>query len=222
MRLRLTLTPNQQPVNFNYQHFLTGAFHNWLGKNELHDRISLYSLSWLDGGMRVNNHLEFPKGARWFISSYDDEILRKIEDGILTDPQVCCGMTVIKIEQQHTPDFGKRYIFKVGSPILAKGKADENGKVTHHIFSDPKADEILTTTLRHKMDVAGLDEPHKTVTVCFDRDYERPKTKLVTINSIEHKTSVCPVIVEGTSEAVQFAWNVGIGNLTGSCLGSLR
>ena len=63
MRLHFFLTPNRQPVPFSYQHFLTGAFHKWLGANELHDNLSLYSLSWLDGSrMRgraasTTNHL---------------------------------------------------------------------------------------------------------------------------------------------------------------------
>ena len=41
MRIYLHLTPNTQIVPFNYQQSLVGAFHRWLGKNELHDDISL-------------------------------------------------------------------------------------------------------------------------------------------------------------------------------------
>ena len=221
MRLHFTLSANQQAVPFDYQHFLTGAFHKWLAQNELHDRISLYSLGWLDGGRCVNDHLEFLRGARWFISTHDDSLLQTIVDGALIQPEVCCGMRVVEIKQQQPPDFGPRYTFKVGSPVLAKGKPDENGKVHHYIFSDPEADDILTATLRHKMDIAELDEQHKDVTVRFDREYKNPKTKLVTIKGIEHRASFCPVIVEGTPEAVQFAWNVGVGNSTGSGFGSL-
>jgi CRISPR/Cas system endoribonuclease Cas6 (RAMP superfamily) len=50
MRLHLYLSPNERPVPFDYQHYLTGAFHKWLGANDLHDRLSLYSLSWLYEG----------------------------------------------------------------------------------------------------------------------------------------------------------------------------
>ncbi|MFL6215832.1 MAG: CRISPR-associated endoribonuclease Cas6 [Blastocatellia bacterium] len=220
MRLHFTLSPSQEPVPFNYQHFLTGAFHKWLGDNEQHDRISLYSLSWLYDGFARNEALEFPKGARWFISLYDESLIPKMLDNILAQPDVCCGMQVTKIVQQETPRFGDYYAFKVGSPVLAKSKEIE-GKVKHYIFSDTEADDVLTATLRHKMDVAGLSNGSQQVNVRFDRSYRYPKTKLVKIKNTANRASLCPVIVEGSPEAVQFAWNVGVGHGTGSGFGSL-
>jgi hypothetical protein len=47
MRIKLLLTPNIPIVPFSYQHHITGAFHRWLGENQLHDGTSLYSLGWL-------------------------------------------------------------------------------------------------------------------------------------------------------------------------------
>ena len=220
MRLHFHLSPNQEPVPFDYQHFLTGAFNKWLGNNTQHDEISLYSLSWLYQGFARNGGLEFPKGALWFISIYDESLIAKITDNILTQPDVCCGMRVTKIIQQNTPDFNGYYAFKVGSPVLAKSKMIE-GKVKHYIFSDAEADEVLTSTLHHKMDVAELSPASKQVSVRFDRSYRYAKTKLVKIKGIANRASLCPVIVEGTPEAVQFAWNVGVGHGTGSGFGCL-
>jgi CRISPR-associated endoribonuclease Cas6 len=139
-------------------------------------------------------------------------------------------MRVSQIEQQRTPDFGAKCKFKVASPVFVKGKRPEDGSPPHHyLFHEPESDALLTATLRHKMDEAKLGEEHKIVKVAFDREFQTPKTKKVNIEKfkegvrlfIEHKASVCPVIVEGTPEAVRFAWNVGIGNSTGSCFGSL-
>jgi len=220
MRLHFNLSPNQEPVPFDYQHFLTGAFHKWLGDNKQHDTISLYSLSWLYDGFARNGALEFPKGARWFISIYNESLIPAMIDNILAQPDVCCGMRVTKVVQQETPRFGNYYAFKVGSPVLAKSKMIE-GKVKHYIFSDTEADDVLTATLRHKMDVAGLSNGSKQVNVRFDRSYRNPKTKLVKIKNTAIRASLCPVIVEGTPEAVRFAWNVGIGHGTGSGFGSL-
>jgi CRISPR-associated endoribonuclease Cas6 len=220
MRLHFTLSPNQEPVPFNYQHFLTGAFHKWLGENEQHDTISLYSLSWLYDGFARNGALEFPRGGQWFLSIYNESLISKMIDNILAQPDVCCGMRVTKIVQQETPRFGNHYAFKVGSPVLAKSKEIE-GKVKHYIFSDKEADDALTATLRHKMDVAGLSNGSKQVSVRFDRSYRNPKTKLVKIKNTANRASLCPVIVEGTPEAVQFAWNVGVGHGTGSGFGCL-
>lgn len=56
MRLNLRLTPNEEPVPFDHVHNLTGAIHKWLGKNDLHDKISLYSFGWLnEKGYRQRN-----------------------------------------------------------------------------------------------------------------------------------------------------------------------
>ena len=221
MRLHFGLSPNRQPVPFDYQHYLTGAFHKWLGpQNPLHDALSLYSLSWLDGSRMHRGALEFPRGAHWFISLHDESLVETIVNNALAAPEVCCGMRVTRIEQQQTPRFGPSYTFKVGSPVLAKS-SEADGRIKHHIFSDPEADATLTATLRHKIDRAGLGAPHNQVTVNFDKTYRNPKTKLVTIKNIRNKASVCPVTVSGTPEAVAFAWNVGVGHGTGSGFGSL-
>src|SRR5947209_2908951 len=164
--------------------------------------------------------LEFPRGARFFISLYDDSLVEQIVNNALAAPEVCCGMRVTRIEQQATPRFGSRYTFKVGSPVLAKS-GDADGRVKHYIFSDPEADAALTATLRHKLERAGLGAPHNAAAVRFDKTYRNPKTKLVTIKDIHNRASICPVTVEGTPESVAFAWNVGIGHGTGSGFGSL-
>jgi CRISPR-associated endoribonuclease Cas6 len=220
VRLHFSLSPNQRPVPFAYQHFLTSAFHKWLGPNPIHDGLSLYSLSWFGGGRLRGGGLEFPDGARFFISLHDEALAEPLVSGALGDPDVCCGMRVTRIEQQPTPGFGPRHIFKVGSPVLAKSK-ELDGRVRHYLFGDPEADAALTVTLRHKLDRAGLGAPHNQAAVSFDRTYRTPKTKLVTIKNIHNRASICPVIVSGTPEAVAFAWNVGVGHGTGSGFGSL-
>ena len=222
MRLHLRLTANRQAVPFSYQHLLTGAFHRWLGPNDAHDALSLYSLSWLRGGQAQRGKLQFPRGATWLVSAHDDALLQKVVNGALREPEVCCGMFVESLEQQAAPDFGARHTFRLASPVLAKGRPDEAGRVRHYLYDDPETDAILTATLRHKMDLAGLPDEHKTAAVRFDREYPRPKTKLVTIKNIQHRASECPVIIAGAPDALRFAWHVGIGNGTGSGFGCIE
>lgn len=220
MRLYFDLSPNLEPVPFDYQHALTQTFHRWLGHNRLHDEMSLYSLSWLSGGRADGSGLNFVNGARWFISAHDDALIAQIANAALRDSSVCFGMRVEKMIEQNTPRFGSYSGFKVGSPVLARAKEVE-GKVRHLLWSEAEADEVLTATLRHKMDKAGLPKEHHKAVVRFDRAYAGAKTKLVTIKGIGNRASLCPVIVEGTPEAVQFAWNVGVGHSTGNGFGCL-
>src|SRR5437762_459812 len=84
-----------------------------------------------------------PRGAHWFISFHDESLVEPLVNTALRDPEVCCGMRVVRIEQQATPRFGTRHTFKVGSPVLAKSK-EVDGKVRHYLFSDPEADATLT------------------------------------------------------------------------------
>lgn len=218
MRLYLTLSPNTKPVPFNYQHQLTGALHNWLGQNDLHDKISLYSFSWLRGRtVRVDGGLNFPNGATWFISFWEESNLKELIRGILNQPAVFYGCTVKDIQIQETPNFEQKAYFRVASPILVRENLDNGGR-KHLTFNDSKTKELLNQRFRSKLNVAGLTT---SAIISFDETYHSPKTKLVQINKSKLKTSICPVIIEGDTEAIQFAWNVGVGELTGSGMGAL-
>ncbi|MCX6137516.1 MAG: CRISPR-associated endoribonuclease Cas6 [Ignavibacteriales bacterium] len=217
MRLYFNLTPNIEPVPFEYQHFLIGAFHKWLGPNDIHDDISLYSLSWLSGGKKEKDMLNFHQGAKWFISCWNEELARKVMRGLLSEPNVCCDMRITDVQMVDTPKFGERQRFLAATPVLVK-KYDGQG-IKHLLFSDSGVDDVLTATLKTKLEKAGID--NKGLRLFFDRTYEKSKTRLVTIKGIQNRASVCPVIIEGTPEAVAFAWEVGVGHSTGSGFGAL-
>lgn len=226
MRLNLTLSPNAERVPFNHLHKLTGALHEWLGaENDLHDGPSLYSIGWLNGGQKEGGALAFPEGARWRLSFWEAEAAKQVLDGILQDPSVFAGMRVTEAQQQTTPAFSGGYRFDVDAPVVARRRR-EDGSREYLTYDDERADKALTRTLRAKMRTAELDVDPSAVKVRFDRGYDGARTKLATIekggHEVHHKGSQCPVIVEGPSEASRFAWNVGVGELTGSGFGALK
>ena len=226
MRLNLTLSPNTDRVPFDHLHRLTGTLHKWLGPdNALHDGPSLYSVGWLKGGQKDGDFLTFPEGARWRLSFFDERAAKLVLEGILDDPSVFAGMRVTEAQQQTTPAFSGGYRFEVDGPVLARRRRDD-GSREYLIYEDERADDALTRTLRAKMKVAGLDIDPSEVRVRFDRGYSGADTALATIEKdgyeIHHRGSDCPVIVEGPPEASRFAWNVGVGELTGSGFGALR
>ncbi len=226
MRLNLTLSPNTEPVPFNHLHKLTGTLHKWLGPdNEQHDGPSLYSVGWLSGGKAENGALAFREGARWRLSFWDSGAAKAVLKGILNDPSVFAGMQVTEAQQQTTPAFSSGYRFDVDAPVIARRRRDD-GSREYLIYDDERADESLTRTLRRKIESADLDVDPSAVQVRFDRGYDGAHTKLATIEkgtcAIDHKGSMCPVIVEGPQEAPRFAWNVGVGELTGSGFGAVK
>jgi len=218
MRLYLILTPNKELVPFNYQEKLVGAFHKWIGRNRIHDDISLYSLSWLDGGKGYKKGLSFKSGACWFISSPDVAMIKRLIKNIQKDPVVAFGMVVKEVVLKETPNFPNRVRFNVSTPVFIKRTIGE--REIHYTFNDENVNQLLTETLKSKLKKAGLaiDNIH----VSFDVTYPKAKTKLITYKGIKNKANFCPVILEGSPEAIAFAWNVGIGNSTGIGFGALE
>lgn len=217
MRLHFSLSPNSEIVPFNYQDKLISVFHKWMGWNKIHDEISLYSLSWLQGGKTYDTGLNFSHGAKWFVSFWDESIGKMLIKNAMNNPELFCGMIVEEILIQETPQFGCKERFITSSPIFIR-KYDSENRAIHLTSKDPDVNLYLTETLKRKLKSAGLNLDVK---VEFDNSFLYPKTKLVRINGIDCKANICPVIVEGQSDAVKFAWNVGIGHLTGCGFGSL-
>lgn len=221
MRLHLTLTPNSEPVPFNYQHQLTGALHKWLGQNDLHDKISLYSFSWLRGKTkRVDDGLIFPNGAMWFISFWESKYGSDLIQGIVDKPEVIYGMNVDQVKIAKTPSFKSKECFKVASPVLVRKNLDNESR-QHLTFNDKDADEFLSRTLNRKLSEAGLQNTFEPLKVTFDKSYPNPKTKLVNLKGTQLRANLCPVILQGDPKAIEFAWTVGVGELTGSGFGAL-
>lgn len=219
MRLQFQLSANTNSVPFHYQHTLIRAFHRLFPKNDFHDDLSLYSFSWLRSGNVVQNDtgFDFPNGAEWFVSFSDEKYVRTMLAALLKESELFFGMRVRDVNIQETPVFPEQMRFFAASPVLAK--QFDGSTVRHRIYTDTEADAILTQTFRTKLRKAGLPDD---ATVRFDRSYTGAKTRLVDIGGIKNRVSSCPVIVEGTPEAVAFAWDVGVGHSTGSGFGAVR
>ena len=220
-RLVLTLSPNTEPVPFSHLHRLAGAVHKWLGPNDVHDGLSLYSFGWLGGAKRVGDELQFPGGASWSVSFWSDASSDQLRAGVRRDPLVFAGMRVYEIREQITPGFGPAARFFVDGAVLTRQNRGDGGR-DHLTFRDPAASDALTRTLRHRLREAGLDGAHQDATVAFDRDYDKARTKMVAIKGTQYRASECPVVVRGTPDAVRAAWLVGVGELTGMGLGALK
>ena len=89
MRLYLKLTNNKENISFKYQHLLTGAIHKWIGKeNNEHRDISLYSFSWLQKVKTNNKGIELTRESNFFISAFNEDLLKAILKGVLENPFV--------------------------------------------------------------------------------------------------------------------------------------
>jgi CRISPR-associated endoribonuclease Cas6 len=219
MRLYLTLSRNKETIPFNYQHLLTGVIHKWIGaENQEHGKRSFYSFSWLQNTSTVKNGINLKNNSYFFISAYNDELIKRITKGILNDPGTFCGSKVIDVQLKERPEFSSEECFVLTSPILLRKKDGE--KVKHIIYTDKEFDLLLTESLKNKLNSAGLNSDD--VEVQLDKSYLLPTTKLVDYKGIKNKTTLAPVIIKGSSEQIAFAWETGLGNSTGIGFGSLK
>ncbi|PKQ67778.1 CRISPR-associated endoribonuclease Cas6 [Labilibaculum manganireducens] len=224
MRIHITTTPSKQTIDFNHLHLLTGTIHKWFGKNEFHDSISLYSFSNLTGAKASKKGLDFPNGASFFISCWNNEQAKLLITGIQNDPEMFFGMKASEIILQENPEFSTKSDFQIGSPIYIQRNL-ENGRKKFYYFDDKESPDLLAETLTAKMINAGLAED-KTLRITFDQNYHRKSTKKIDYKKgsqiIKIRASWCPIIIQGKPETKEFAWNVGIGNSTGIGFGALK
>lgn len=220
MRLYLRLTKSRQIIPFNYQPYLTGTLHKWIGdSNDVHDKPSLYSFSWLQNVNVISRRgIILDKSSYFFVSAYDELLIKRILKGIISDPEVCFGANVFDVQIGDNPSFSNKEKFFVASPVFIKRRFDNN--IKHIIYSDPSSKNYLTETIQKKLTIAGLDA--KGINVEFDVNAASPRVKLIRYKEVDNRVNVCPVIIEGTPEQIAFAWNVGIGNSTGIGFGALK
>jgi CRISPR-associated endoribonuclease Cas6 len=218
MRIHLSINAPKNPLPFEHQHLLVGTIHKWLGWNDVHGKVSLYSFSRLEGGKVTKAGLLFENGISFFFSSYSPELIQKLISGIQTDRTMFNGLEIREIVMQEDPDLSGKEVFLPGSPVFIKRKIGE--KIDHILFNDPMAGTYLKETLLTKMEQAGLKDD--TLDISFDKTYRKAGSKMVTYNGIQNKASWCPVIINGRPETKLFAWNVGLGNSTGIGFGAIR
>lgn len=97
MRIYLRLNNTQITIPFNYQHLLTSVIHKWIGRdNEEHGKQSMYSFSWLQNTRSTKKGIELTRESYFFISAYDEGLIKRILKGILSDPEMFGGIRVIK------------------------------------------------------------------------------------------------------------------------------
>lgn len=219
MRIHIRTSPNTEPITFDYQQKLVGTVHKWIGPNNIHDNISLYSFSWLMGADVLENTLEFKDGATFFISFYDENIVKGIIRSILNDPMMFGGLTVTDMQVDGNPDFSNRETFYCASPIFIKRRLAD-GKTKQFSYNDANSGKYLRETLVSKMRKAGLEED-ESLEIEFDLSYVKKRQKLIRYHGIGNKANLCPVIIKGKNETKLFAWNVGIGNNTGIGFGAI-
>lgn len=218
MRIHLKIRARNNTIPFDHQPLLVGTIHKWLGWNEEHGKISLYSFSRLEGGKSAKEGLRFEDDASFFFSSFENALIKKMITGIRADSSMFNGLNVSDIIIEEDPDMSNRELFFPASPIFIKRRVGE--KIEHILFNDLKSNELLKETLKNKLKQVGLTDD--SLDIRFESSYLKAETKMIMYKGVGNKANWCPVIIKGKPETKLFAWNVGLGNSTGIGFGAIK
>ncbi|MCO6497952.1 MAG: CRISPR-associated endoribonuclease Cas6 [Chitinophagaceae bacterium] len=217
MRIYVKLSNNSEQIDFNYQKLLTGVVHKWLGlENEVHGKPARFTFSWIQNTKAEKGGLALSPDSYFFVSAYDDSIIRRITEGILKDNTVFHGIFVRDVILQEPPLFEKVQRFSMASPVLLKRRSDNK----HLTYEDAGYEIALTENLKTKLEKAGISP--EGVEIKLDPDTAYRSTKLVTYNGIQNKTTFAPLIIKGNNEQLTYVWSVGLGHSTGIGFGALK
>lgn len=220
MRIYLKLSEGNGVIPFNYQTLLTGVIHKWLGlDNELHGKSSNFSFSWIQNTRAEKEGIRLDKNPFFFFSAYDESLVKRIIKGILEDPVLFNGIKVIEVKIVNTPKFNQVEHFLFASPLLLKQRL-ENKRIKHLTFLDTNFEKILTDHLKSKLEKVGISSDGLKLRLNPDNNFRQ--TKMVIYKGIHNKTSIVPIIIEGTQEQIAYAWCAGLGNSTGIGFGALK
>ncbi len=223
MRLELTLSPSSEVIPFNHLPELYDTVHRWLGINPTADTDArFFSYGWLHNGKRENDGLCFEQGAKWRLSFYYEAQGKKALKAIRDSPHVAYGLTVQEAVLKPVPVFGNQYRFQTDMAPIVVRRLQPSGDTEYLLWHNRASDEILTGLLRARLARVGLLGKHQQTRVYFDRSYKRAHSKMVQFHDQDYRGSVCPIHVEGTPEAISFAWLVGLGDLNQMGFGALR
>src|SRR5688572_4156109 len=90
----------------------------------------------------------------FFISAFEEELIKQIVNGIMADPSICFGSEVAEIQITDTPAFSSSERFFIGSPVFIKRRFDNSEM--HITYDHPQCNEYLTETLQKKLKAANL------------------------------------------------------------------
>lgn len=219
MRLYLRIGGNDQAIPFTYQEIITGAIHKWIGKNnQIHGKPAQYTFSWIANTIANRDRLTLKEDAYFFISAFDASLIKEIVKGILNDPTINDQIKVTDVQIQNAPDFSESEKFSMASPVLLKLR--EGDSVRHITHKDENFEDVLTSHSKIKLEKAGIDTKDFGIRLNPDTNYR--KTKLVTYKGVENKTTLAPLIINGSPKQIKYLWSVGLGHSTGIGFGALK
>ncbi len=219
LKLKLNFGPTLEPFKTPIEDYIIGVIQKILGKeNKWHDKFSDYNISGMFGGDIVNGQCLYINGGYFYISSTNEEFIMTISKNLLylTDNIFLRDMPYINYEIKTYKIHSDYDVIKSISPILLKYKEK------YLTFNDDNFLNILLNQSRKKLLYKGFTEKQVNTIVFEPFHFENAKIKYSKRKNYALPASKIMLIVKGNNECRKTLYEMGIGNSTGYCFGSIE
>ena len=222
MRIKITFTKNNEKVP-NNQDFVNSYIHTQcLKHNEYHDASSNYCISRLLGGSAIENgkYMDYPKGGYLLITSMDFEFVNKIIMGVISNPNMGFGMSLINISEIKEKFYSGWNYFKTtpGGFILKRKNPTEDSKF--HTINDEDINDVLRGHIINKFSKINpnldFSDLHLEVT-------KHPSNKVESrlVKKVVNDANICQIKINTNKILAEYIYNYGIGQSCGSGFGTI-
>ena len=239
MRLKINLkSENNFKVPFNYNHILSSIIYNKIADldlaNKIHDSNSFKFFTFSQINIKKRKLVKDGIIARdgrisFYLSSPDDLLVKNLVSGFVDDLEINFKndkLIVEKIEALKTPDFREISEFKTLSPINIRDSKEIDGKVKRIDLapSDKFFKGIENNLIKKYCIFNNIENTDKKISAYSEMAHV--KRKRITIpkgpNTTYHRAYMMDLILEGDTDLIKFAYDVGVGEKNSMGFGMLR
>ena len=239
MRLKINLkSENNFKVPFNYNHILSSIIYNKIADldlaNKIHDSNSFKFFNFSQINIKKRKLVKDGIIARdgrisFYLSSPDDLLVTNLVSGFVDDLEINFKndkLIVEKIEALKTPDFREISEFKTLSPINIRDSKEIDGKVKRIDLapSDKFFKGIENNLIKKYCIFNNIENTDKKISAYSEMAHV--KRKRITIpkgpNTTYHRAYMMDLILEGDTDLIKFAYDVGVGEKNSMGFGMLR
>ena len=239
MRLKINLkAKNNFKVPFNYYHIISSIIYNKIVDldfaHNLHtsNSFKFFNFSQLNIPKRkiINDGIIIKNGKiNFYLSSPNDLLIKNLVSGFVDDLEIKFKnetLLVEKIEALKTPEFREKSEFNTLSPINIRDTQEINGKIKRIDLapSDKFFNAIKNNLIKKYCIFNNIETTDKQINVYSEM--ANVKRKRITIpkgpNTTYHRAYMMDLILEGDTDLIEFAYDVGLGEKNSMGFGMIK
>jgi CRISPR-associated endoribonuclease Cas6 len=210
MRAYLTINAKNKIIPLDHRDQLIQIIHHWLGWTSELENHPPYSFSRFESARNTIEGIIFNGETSFFFSSPDALLVKKLEVGVKSKPELFNGLMVTEIKLVEDPDLSKRELFYAAAPLLLIHQ--KQNKTDYILYNQSNANAILKEQTIVQLKAAGIND--ETFDVTFDENYTNAGIKKIIYNNTTMRASWCQIIIKGEPNTKRYLWHTGLGNLT--------